>query len=132
MNSSTAVAILESLPEVLIAYVQACCECDSAANETDAAVHAAMPRAAAKTAVDVIAAAVGVGASAAPSLLLEQALVAIEKASCEGDGSQPKCAIEACVLMLLELAGREELESKIVAARAEATAAVKAAQAKAT
>ena len=102
--------------------MQACCECDSATNEPDAAVHAAMPHAAAKTAVDVIAAAVG-GAS---SLLVEQTLVAIEKASGDGDGFCQRRAIDACVLMLLELAGREELEGKIVAASAAAAAAVKA------
>jgi len=113
--SSSISIIAEALPEVFIEYVRICIDCEAG----DPVVHVARPHAASAAAVTVIA--------AEPALLLGPTLRAVAASvSPNSEKLTTKSAIETALLLLLDIAGNQNLESELVKCSSEAETVVKA------
>ncbi len=118
-TASSSSSILEALPEVFLEYTRICVECAA----EDPVVHVARPHAAAKTAVQVLA--------AKPAELLGPTLRAAStsvSSFINTNSSTTKSSVEAALLLLLEIAATSSLDSELITCRIEAEKVVKAIQ----
>lgn len=114
-NTSSMSIIAEALPEFFLEYVRICIECAA----VDPVVHVSRPHAAATAAVKVIA--------AEPALLLGPTLSALTASvSPRNEKLTTKSALETALLLLLDIAGNNTLESELVKCSSEAETVVKA------
>jgi hypothetical protein len=112
-TSTTAAVVLAALPEAFLDYVRICIECAA----EDPVEHVSRPRAAATAAVMVV---------AVQSELLAPTLGAATASISNSDKNLTKSAIEAVLLLLLEIASNSTLESELVKCSSEAEIVVKA------